>query len=80
MRTGATTLWAVPNQLGAVLGVAFAAVAINLSRGARGADQLALADFRLALGVLALISLISLPVFLALPKSVGADVTGHRAG
>lgn len=78
MRTGATGLWAVTNQLAAVLGVAFASLAINLSRNARGADQLGLVDFRVALGALAVISLMSLPAFLALPKSVGADVTGHR--
>lgn len=78
MRTGASTLWGVTNQLGAVLGVAFGALAINLSRDVRGAETLALVDFQVAFFALALISLVSLPVFGSLDRDVGADVTGNR--
>jgi MFS family permease len=79
MRTGATTLWGVTNQLAAVMGVAFAAIVLNLSRTLRHGDALTAVDFRITIAGLTLLCIMALPAFLALPKDAGADVTGHRA-
>ncbi len=77
-RAGATTLAGVTSQVGAVLGIALSAILLNASSLLRGADQVATPDFRLAFVCLGLVSLISLPTYLRLPRSAGAEVTGRR--
>jgi hypothetical protein len=47
------------------------------ARGA-AAGQIALYDCRIALGVMAVIGVCSLPAFLRLPPDAGAEVSGHR--
>ena len=44
----------------------------------RGADRLALADFRLAFFVVGLIAIAASALFLRLDADAGAEVSGHR--
>jgi hypothetical protein len=68
----------VAQQVAFSLGVACAAVLLNLSVSLRGAPRLALADFRFAFAVMAAVALVSGLWFLTLPADVGAEVSGHR--
>jgi EmrB/QacA subfamily drug resistance transporter len=77
---GATVLSNVLTQTTGALAIAVAAIILNLSAAARGAPEGHLAQFdcRIALAVMAVIGLSSLPSFLRLPPDAGAEVSGHR--
>jgi EmrB/QacA subfamily drug resistance transporter len=78
-RAGATTVWAMTNQLASVMGVAFPALILGLLPRLRGDAGAGLTDFHTVIIALTVLSVLGLPAFLRLPKDAGADVTGHRA-
>lgn len=77
----ATVLSNLFNQTTGAVAIGLSVVVLNLSALARGASvgQTSLADCRVALVVMALIGLASLPWFLRLPRDAGAEVSGHQA-
>ncbi len=77
----ATVLSNLFNQTTGAVAIGMAVVVLNLSAIGRGAaaGQTSLADCRVALVVMALIGLCSLPWFLRLPRDAGAEVSGHQA-
>jgi MFS family permease len=77
-RADATALWGVAQQICFSLGVATAAVLLNLSLIVRGAPMLALIDFRMAFVAMAAVALISALWFATLDPEVGREVSGHR--
>ena len=77
-RSGATALWGVAQQLCVSLGVAAAAVLLNLSLIVRRAPVLAVTDFRLAFAGMAGLALLSALWFASLRPGVGGEVSGHR--
>ena len=80
-RTAATTLMSGVQQVGFGLGVALGTVALQGSLLARAApaDALALVDFRVAFGAVAIVGMLVILQFLRLSPAAGADVSGHRA-
>jgi hypothetical protein len=60
------------------IGVAVAALSLNLSAAMRGAPTLSAVDFQVALVVLAVLAAISVLRFRSLDRLTGADVSGHR--
>jgi EmrB/QacA subfamily drug resistance transporter len=77
-RSGATALWGVAQQVSFSLGVAAAAVLLNLSLTVRGAPTLALVDFRFAFAAMAAVALAAAVWFWTLHPEVGREVSGHR--
>jgi EmrB/QacA subfamily drug resistance transporter len=78
-RGSSSTLSSMVQQLSAGLGVAVAAILLNISQSLRHGDHLALADFRLAFTVVGLTALAASALFLRLKPEAGAEVSGHRA-
>jgi len=77
-RSSAATLSSVTEQVAAVLGVAFAAIVLNIGQMLGGENEVSLRDFRfafLAAGMLALASAMS---FRRLNADAGTEVSGHR--
>jgi EmrB/QacA subfamily drug resistance transporter len=74
---GATVLSNVVNQSTGALGVALAAMVLNLAASRHG-GRLELGDCRLAVMAMAAVSLAAVPSFLRLPSDAGAEVSGHR--
>jgi EmrB/QacA subfamily drug resistance transporter len=77
--TSGATLVSLAQQMSFALAVAVAAVMIHfatLMRGAEGAQPV-IGDFRLALGLAALVSLLATIWYRRLPQGAGADVSGH---
>ncbi len=76
----ATVLSNVLSQTTGAIAIALSAIILNLSPGLRGAGMghLGLADCRLALAIMAVIGLSSVPWFLKLRPDAGAEVSGHR--
>jgi MFS family permease len=79
-RASSSTLSSMLQQVSMGLGVAVSAVLINVSHSLRGADRLALADFRFAFIVVGLIATAASALFLRLDPTAGAEVSGHRPG
>jgi hypothetical protein len=52
-------------------------LSLAFSTMARNASQVALVDFRIALGVCLLLVLASIVFYASLPARTGADVSGH---
>lgn len=76
---GASTLSSIYAQMSSGLGVAIAALALQigaLMHGSAGATP-TLTDFRLAFVMMALVSLLALAGSLRLPANAGAQVSGH---
>jgi EmrB/QacA subfamily drug resistance transporter len=78
-RGGATALWGMAVQVALSLGVAAAAVALNLSLTARHGDRLNEMDFSVAFVVMAVLALISALWLTRLHPAAGAEVSGHVA-
>jgi EmrB/QacA subfamily drug resistance transporter len=78
LRASSSTLSSMLQQVSMGLGVAVGAILINVSQSLRGADRLALADFRLAFVVIGLIAVAASALFLRLDADAGAEVSGHR--
>ena len=77
----ASALGSVAQQMAMGMGVALGAAALHgavLLRG--GAGLPVVADFHLAFGVIAALTLLGLPAILRLARDTGAEVTGHRPG
>jgi EmrB/QacA subfamily drug resistance transporter len=74
---GATVLSNVLNQSTGALGVALAAIVLNLAASRHG-GRLELGDCRLAVVAMAAVTLAAVPSFLRLPADAGAEVSGHR--
>ena len=72
---GATVVNNLATSLSAAAGISLAALLVNASAGTAAAG---LADYRLAVLVLAGVGLIAVPLFARLPKDAGAEVSGHR--
>jgi len=71
----ASTLSAVTQQVGLALGVSFGGVMLHLARGADGA--LTPDRFTLPFVAIGLVTLLALPVYLALDKDAGAAISGR---
>jgi EmrB/QacA subfamily drug resistance transporter len=71
----ASTLSAVMQQIGLALGVSFGGVMLHLARGAGGA--LTPDRFVLPFVAIGLVTLLALPVYLALDKDAGATISGR---
>lgn len=74
----ATALMTVSRQLALSAGVAFGALAVQLVVEARGNEVLSAADFHPAFLAVAVISALSLLIFLRLPPDAGAEMSGRR--
>jgi EmrB/QacA subfamily drug resistance transporter len=72
---GATVLNNLANALSAALGISLASLVLNFAAGSSVAT---LADYRLAILVLAGVGMAAIPLFARLPRSAGAEVSGHR--
>ena len=79
LRGSSSTLSSMLQQVSIGLGIALAAVLINVSQAIRGGDQLTLVDFRFAFVVVGLIALAASALFLRLDAGAGAEVSGHRS-
>jgi EmrB/QacA subfamily drug resistance transporter len=75
----ANGLYTVAQQLSLALGVALAAIILEVSQALRGGAELAQADFSTAFIVVALSGLLALPEFRKLPVDAGAALSGHKA-
>ncbi|RXZ32225.1 MFS transporter [Sphingomonas desiccabilis] len=75
-RSAATTLSGVSQQVSSVLGIAVAAVLLNLASLWRGAAEPGLADFLPAFFAIGLLAAGSGLAFLRLPGAAGAEVSG----
>ncbi|TIV93375.1 MAG: multidrug efflux MFS transporter, partial [Mesorhizobium sp.] len=76
-RSSAATLSSMLQQISMLFGVAVAAAILNLSQIARGEAAPDLADFRIAYAAIGLIGLAASFRFMALPRTAGAEVSGH---
>jgi len=74
----ANGLYTVMQQLSLALGVAAAAIILEISQSLRGSDTLGQADFSAAFFVVALSGFLALPAFMKLPRDAGATLSGHR--
>lgn len=79
--SAATTLSSMMMYLSRSLGIAVAAILLNLISALHGEPDgvLTLSDFRIVLLLEAAITLVSLGWFVGLPRDIGADVSGHHA-
>ncbi|QHJ00641.1 MFS transporter [Xylophilus rhododendri] len=76
---GASTMFSMFQQLSSGLGIALGAVALRLSENFSGhGGTPGVADFRFALGLMALLTLLSLIDAWRLPRDAGQQVSGHR--
>jgi MFS family permease len=76
-RSSASTLSSMLQQMSMLLGVAIAAMVLNLSQIVHGNVTTSLMDFRVAFFVVGLIGVVSALRFLELPWNAGAEVSGH---
>jgi len=75
----ANGLYTVVQQVSLAVGVALAAIILELSQWLRGTQVLDQHDFAAAFIVLALGGLLAIPAFAKLPRDAGAAMSGHRA-
>jgi hypothetical protein len=78
-RSSASTLAAMMQQIGMLVGVALATLLLNGSSWLRAAGQVGPEDFRAAFMILGVMAMIASLRFLKLPMDAGAEITG-RAG
>jgi EmrB/QacA subfamily drug resistance transporter len=78
-RSSASTLAAMMQQIGMLVGVALATFLLNSSSWLRAAGQVGPEDFRAAFMILGVMAMIASLRFLKLPADAGAEITG-RAG
>jgi hypothetical protein len=77
--SSATTLFSMFQQLSAGIGIAFGAIALGVAERFTGhAGHPGVADFRIALGLVAALALLALIDAAGLPRNAGARVSGHR--
>jgi EmrB/QacA subfamily drug resistance transporter len=75
----ANGLYTVAQQFSLAMGVAVAAIALEVSQYLRGANTLGQPDFAAAFFLVALGGLVSIPVFRNLSHTAGAAMSGHTA-
>ncbi|WP_428334807.1 MFS transporter [Novosphingobium sp.] len=73
---GATVLNNLANALSAALGISLASLVLNYTTGGTGGVA-TLADYRIAILVLAGVGMAAIPLFARLPRGAGAEVSGH---
>jgi hypothetical protein len=78
-RSSSSTIFNMFQQLALGLGVAAAAVVLDLSRALRGVGEIGVTDFRAAFLVFATVALVATLIVARLPRDAGAEVSGHRA-
>jgi EmrB/QacA subfamily drug resistance transporter len=75
----ATTMVSVAQQLALTFGVGLGAILLHLTVWWSGGAELSPAHFSFAFLGVGIVSLMSLPLFLALPADAGAEISGRRA-
>jgi hypothetical protein len=78
-RSTSSTIFNMFQQLALGLGVALAAVVLDVSRTLRGANDVGLADFHVAFFAFGLIALLATTMVMRLPADAGAEVSGRQA-
>jgi EmrB/QacA subfamily drug resistance transporter len=76
--SAATSLSQLAQQVSRGLGIALAAVALQVSLSLSGSTHLSSSQFVVAFSVLAGVSLLSVVNFVALPPDCGSDLSGHN--
>jgi MFS family permease len=74
----ASTISTMLHQIASVFGIVLAAVTLSLSRDARGADELVLADFQIAFLVVAALALVTSFDLFRMSADAGQEASGHR--
>jgi len=74
----ATSFAAAAQQLSLSLGVAFAAMVLEVSQALRGSTDLVTSDFAAGFVAVAIVSSIPCLLFMRLAPDAGAEVSGHR--
>jgi EmrB/QacA subfamily drug resistance transporter len=77
-RSSASTLFNMSQQVSIGLGVAAAAIVLEMSRTAHGEAAVSLADFHLAFFIFAFVVLGATLLATRLPRGSGAELSGHR--
>jgi EmrB/QacA subfamily drug resistance transporter len=77
-RSSASTLFNMSQQVSIGLGVAAAAIVLEMSHTVRGQAQVSLADFHAAFFIFAFVTLGATLLAARLPRDAGAEVSGHR--
>lgn len=77
-RSSSATLFAMFNQVSAVLGVALSTLAVSLALLAQPHTQVGLHELRMGLVAMGLVGLWGALMFVRLPQDAGAEVSGHR--
>ncbi len=76
--TAASTLSSAMMQITRGVGVAFAAVVLNIATAIRGDSAATLSDFRIALIAMAVVCLSSLFWYVPMPRNVGDEISGRE--
>ncbi|MCE3288499.1 MAG: transporter [Caulobacter sp.] len=74
----ASTLQAVSQQVGLALGISFGGVMLHFARGLGNGGELTSGDFTLPYLAVGAVTLLAVPVYLALAPRAGANISGHR--
>ena len=78
-RSSAATLSSMLEQVASVLGVASAAIVLNLSQMFRGGSAISLSDFRIAFLLAGAVAVLAALSFRRLRADAGVEVSGHGA-
>lgn len=76
----ASTLQAVSQQIGLALGVSFGGLMLHFARGLGDHATLTPGSFTLPYIAIGAVTLLAVPVYLALDPRAGANISGHRRG
>lgn len=74
----ATAMMGTQQQLGQALGVVLGSLSLALAQVLTGSSVAGAADFAIGFVIAGLVMLCSIPSMLAMPRDVGAAVSGHR--
>jgi EmrB/QacA subfamily drug resistance transporter len=77
-RAPANVLFSLTQQVGMGMGVAVGALMLNISQLARGASELSVFDFRVALVLAGLLSALAVLPYASLGPDAGGAISGHR--
>lgn len=77
--SAATSLASTNQQMTSALGIAVAAMALEVSMRALGHDSLQLSDFSVAFVFIGLIGMLAVPLCFRLPTDAGVELSGHRS-
>jgi hypothetical protein len=79
-RSSSATLSSVTEQIAAVLGVAFGAIALSVAQKLGGEPSVTLRDFRVAFLAAGALAMAAAMAFRHLRADAGVEVSGHRTG